>query len=141
MNGASPEMIELFLAEASEHLQFLREYSGILQDPYPLYEDIERLYISAHGVAGTGGTYGYEFFQEVAGQTGAYLPVRHERDHQPGGYGSAGGVHLRSHCGARKRPDYDRRQRHRVGRRYCRIQAALSLRLPVSPAACHRRPN
>ena len=68
MNGASPEMIELFLTEASEHLQFLREYSGILQDPYPLYEDIERLYISAHGVAGTGGTYGYEFFHEVAGK-------------------------------------------------------------------------
>jgi chemosensory pili system protein ChpA (sensor histidine kinase/response regulator) len=59
-------MIELFLQEASEHLQFLREYSGILQDPYPLYEDIERLYISAHGVAGTGGTYGYSLFNEVA---------------------------------------------------------------------------
>jgi chemosensory pili system protein ChpA (sensor histidine kinase/response regulator) len=68
MNGTSPEMIELFLTEASEHLQFLREYSGILQDPYPLYEDIERLYISAHGVAGTGGTYGYELFNEVAGK-------------------------------------------------------------------------
>jgi chemosensory pili system protein ChpA (sensor histidine kinase/response regulator) len=68
MNGPSPEMVELFLAEASEHLQFLREYSGILQDPYPLYEDIERLYISAHGVAGTGGTYGYALFQEVAGK-------------------------------------------------------------------------
>ena len=68
MNGPSPEMVELFLAEASEHLQFLREYSGILQDPYPLYEDIERLYISAHGVAGTGGTYGYALFNEVAGK-------------------------------------------------------------------------
>ncbi len=68
MNGPSPEMVELFLQEASEHLQFLREYSGILQDPYPLYEDIERLYISAHGVAGTGGTYGYALFQEVAGK-------------------------------------------------------------------------
>lgn len=66
MNGPSPEMVELFLQEASEHLQFLREYSGILQDPYPLYEDIERLYISAHGVAGTGGTYGYTLFNEVA---------------------------------------------------------------------------
>jgi len=66
MNGPSPEMVELFLQEASEHLQFLREYSGILQDPYPLYEDIERLYISAHGVAGTGGTYGYAHFNEVA---------------------------------------------------------------------------
>jgi chemotaxis protein histidine kinase CheA/CheY-like chemotaxis protein len=68
MNGPSPEMVELFLQEASEHLQFLREYSGILQDPYPLYEDIERLYISAHGVAGTGGTYGYTLFHEVAGK-------------------------------------------------------------------------
>ncbi|MGC2209356.1 MAG: hybrid sensor histidine kinase/response regulator [Candidatus Korobacteraceae bacterium] len=68
MNGPSPEMIELFLQEASEHLQFLREYSGILQDPYPLYEDIERLYISAHGVAGTAGTYGYPLFNEVAGK-------------------------------------------------------------------------
>jgi chemosensory pili system protein ChpA (sensor histidine kinase/response regulator) len=68
MNGPNPEMIELFLQEASEHLQFLREYSGILQDPYPLYEDIERLYISAHGVAGTGGTYGYSLFNEVAGK-------------------------------------------------------------------------
>jgi chemosensory pili system protein ChpA (sensor histidine kinase/response regulator) len=68
MNGPSPEMVELFLQEASEHLQFLREYSGILQDPYPLYEDIERLYISAHGVAGTGGTYGYSLFHEVAGK-------------------------------------------------------------------------
>ena len=66
MNGPSPEMVELFLQEASEHLQFLREYSGILQDPYPLYEDIERLYISAHGVSGTGGTYGYSLFHEVA---------------------------------------------------------------------------
>jgi len=68
MNGPSPEMVELFLQEASEHLQFLREYSGILLDPYPLYEDIERLYISAHGVAGTGGTYGYALFHEVAGK-------------------------------------------------------------------------
>jgi chemosensory pili system protein ChpA (sensor histidine kinase/response regulator) len=66
INDSSPEMIELFLQEASEHLQFLREYSGILQDPYPLHEDIERLYISAHGVAGTGGTYGYTLFHEVA---------------------------------------------------------------------------
>jgi len=66
MSGPGQEMIELFLQEASEHLQFLREYSGILQDPYPLQEDVERLYISAHGLAGTAGTYGYKLFSEVA---------------------------------------------------------------------------
>ncbi|HEX8926535.1 MAG TPA: Hpt domain-containing protein, partial [Terriglobales bacterium] len=66
MSGPGQEMIELFLQEASEHLQFLREYSGILQDPYPLQDDVERLYISAHGLAGTAGTYGYRLFSEVA---------------------------------------------------------------------------
>ena len=64
----SPEMVETFLQLAGEHLQFLREYSGILQDPCPLYEDLERLYISAHDVAGTGGSYGYALFHEVAGK-------------------------------------------------------------------------
>jgi chemotaxis protein histidine kinase CheA len=68
MNGPGPEFVELFLQEASEHLQFLREYSGILLDPYPMPGDIERLYISAHGIAGTAGTYGYPQFSEVAGK-------------------------------------------------------------------------
>jgi chemosensory pili system protein ChpA (sensor histidine kinase/response regulator) len=68
MNSPGPEFVELFLQEASEHLQFLREYSGILLDPYPMPGDIERLYISAHGIAGTAGTYGYPQFSEVAGK-------------------------------------------------------------------------
>jgi len=68
MSGPNPEMMEMFLQEASEHLQFLREYSGILQDPYPAPEDIERLYISAHGLAGTAGTYNFRLFAEVAGK-------------------------------------------------------------------------
>lgn len=68
MNGPGQEFVELFLQEASEHLQFLREYSGILLDPYPMPDDIERLYISAHGIAGTAGTYGYPQFSEVAGK-------------------------------------------------------------------------
>ena len=68
MNGNSPEFVEVFLQEASEHLQFLREYSGILQDPYPMPDDVERLYISAHTLAGTSATYGYPLFSEVAGK-------------------------------------------------------------------------
>lgn len=68
MSGPNQEFVELFLQEASEHLQFLREYSGILLDPYPMPDDIERLYISAHGIAGTAGTYGYPQFAEIAGK-------------------------------------------------------------------------
>src|SRR5262249_38818726 len=54
--------------EASEHLQFLREYCGILQDPYPQAQDIERLYISAHTLAGTSGSYGFPLFAEISGK-------------------------------------------------------------------------
>ncbi len=68
MSGPGQEFVELFLQEASEHLQFLREYSGVLLDQYPLPADIERLYIAAHGLAGTAGTYGYKFFSEVTGK-------------------------------------------------------------------------
>jgi chemosensory pili system protein ChpA (sensor histidine kinase/response regulator) len=59
-------MIEVFLQEASEHLQFLREYSGLLQDPYPVPEDVERLYISAHTLSGTSASYGFPLFSEVS---------------------------------------------------------------------------
>jgi chemosensory pili system protein ChpA (sensor histidine kinase/response regulator) len=60
------EFVEVFLQEASEHLQFLREYSGILQDPYPVPDDIQRLYISAHTLEGSSGSYGYPLFRELA---------------------------------------------------------------------------
>lgn len=68
MSAPGSEFVEVFLQEASEHLQFLREYSGILQDPYPVPEDVERLYISAHTLTGTSASYGYPLFSEVAGK-------------------------------------------------------------------------
>lgn len=66
MSTPGGEFVEVFLQEASEHLQFLREYSGILQDPYPVPDDIQRLYISAHTLEGSSGSYGYPLFREVA---------------------------------------------------------------------------
>ena len=41
------EAVELFLQEASEHLQYLREYVSVLQEIEPRREDLERLYIAA----------------------------------------------------------------------------------------------
>ena len=46
MNGPNQESIELFLQEASENLQYLREYSGLLQEPQTRPEDLEKLYIA-----------------------------------------------------------------------------------------------
>ncbi len=66
MNGPNQEAVELFLQEASEHLQYLREYSGLLQEPQTKPEDLEKLYIAAHTLAGTSASYGYPNFSEVA---------------------------------------------------------------------------
>ncbi|MGH9688397.1 MAG: hybrid sensor histidine kinase/response regulator [Candidatus Acidiferrales bacterium] len=66
MNAPDPAAIELFLQEASELLQYLREYSGMLQEPQTAHEDIEKLYIAAHTLAGTSASYGFPLFSEVA---------------------------------------------------------------------------
>jgi chemosensory pili system protein ChpA (sensor histidine kinase/response regulator) len=62
------EAVEVFLQEASENLQYLREYVSVLQDLEPRREDLERLYISAHTLSGTSASYGFPRFSEVAGK-------------------------------------------------------------------------
>jgi len=62
------EAVEVFLQEASEHLQYLREYIGVLQEIAPRREDLERLYISAHTLCGTSASYGFPRFSEIAGK-------------------------------------------------------------------------
>jgi chemosensory pili system protein ChpA (sensor histidine kinase/response regulator) len=62
------EAVEMFLQEASEHLQYLREYVGVLQEISPRREDMERLYIAAHTLSGTSASYGFPRFSEIAGK-------------------------------------------------------------------------
>ncbi len=62
------EAVELFLQEASEHLQYLREYVSVLQEISPRREDLERLYIAAHTLSGTSASYGFPRFSEIAGK-------------------------------------------------------------------------
>jgi chemosensory pili system protein ChpA (sensor histidine kinase/response regulator) len=62
------EAVEMFLQEAAEHLQYLREYVSVLQEVSPRREDLERLYISAHTLSGTSVSYGFPRFSEVAGK-------------------------------------------------------------------------
>jgi len=66
VNTPDREAVELFLQEASEHLQYLREYVSVLQEVEPRREDLERLYISAHTLSGTSGSYGFPRFSEIA---------------------------------------------------------------------------
>jgi chemosensory pili system protein ChpA (sensor histidine kinase/response regulator) len=66
VNGPNEESIELFFQEASENLQYLREYSGLLQEPQTKPEDLEKLYIASHTLAGTSASYSFPQFSEVA---------------------------------------------------------------------------
>jgi chemosensory pili system protein ChpA (sensor histidine kinase/response regulator) len=66
VSGPNQESVELFLQEASENLQYLREYSGLLSEPQTQPEDLEKLYIAAHTLAGTSASYGFPHFSEVA---------------------------------------------------------------------------
>ena len=68
MSVPEREAIELFLQEASEHLQYLREYVSVLQEIEPRREDLERLYIAAHTLSGTSASYGFPHFSEIAGK-------------------------------------------------------------------------
>ena len=68
MSTPDREAVELFLQEASEHLQYLREYVGVLQEIAPRREDLERLYIAAHTLKGTSASYGFPRFSEIAGK-------------------------------------------------------------------------
>ena len=62
----TPESLELFLQEASEHLQFLREYSSAIAEPATEPELLERLYFAAHTLTGTSAGYGFSEFADVA---------------------------------------------------------------------------
>jgi chemosensory pili system protein ChpA (sensor histidine kinase/response regulator) len=68
MSGSRQDQvsIEVFLREASDHLQYLREFSGIILEPYPQPAELQRLYISAHTLCGSAGSYGFILFSEVA---------------------------------------------------------------------------
>ncbi len=65
MSMPDREAVEMFLQEAAEHLQYLREYVSVLQEISPRRDDLERLYISAHTLSGTSASYGFPRFSEI----------------------------------------------------------------------------
>jgi chemosensory pili system protein ChpA (sensor histidine kinase/response regulator) len=68
LSHPSQEAVSVFLQEASEHLQYLREYSGILGESGAPREDLDRLFIAAHTLSGSSASYGFPRFSEIAGK-------------------------------------------------------------------------
>lgn len=68
MSVTETEKLELFSQAAFEQLRFIREYAGVLLDPYPAPEAIEHLHRSAAMLAESTVQFGLPLFAEVAGK-------------------------------------------------------------------------
>jgi chemotaxis protein histidine kinase CheA len=142
VNGPNQESIELFLQEASENLQYLREYSGLLQESSTKPEDLEKLYIAAHTLAGTSGSYGFPEFSEVAAKMAHIFHYAMNAVLTPDMHGPL--TEFLSDFRARIRSAADQLHWCRDFRRHRRVQAALRIRVSL-PAAWRtgkrRRPS
>ena len=67
---SAPEQIPLeqFLESASERLQFLREYSSLVQEAAPRRDEIEQLFQAAHWLGSEAAGQGFPLFSEIAGR-------------------------------------------------------------------------
>jgi chemosensory pili system protein ChpA (sensor histidine kinase/response regulator) len=68
VNVSAADNLDLFSQAAFEQLQFLREYSGVLLDPYPSPEAIEHLSHSAQMLTEATAQYGIPLFCEITGK-------------------------------------------------------------------------
>jgi len=68
MSAPDREALELFLQEASEQLQILREYSGVLQEDAPREEDVQRLLDAAGALTAAAAQREFPLFSEIAGK-------------------------------------------------------------------------
>ena len=67
---SAPEQFALdqFLEAASERLQFLREYSSLVQEATPRREEVEKLYEAAHWLTNAAAEQSFPLFSEIAGR-------------------------------------------------------------------------
>jgi chemosensory pili system protein ChpA (sensor histidine kinase/response regulator) len=60
--------LEQFLQDASERLQYLREYAALPDDPQSSSDDLVKLYDAAHQLSESASRWGFPLFAEVSGR-------------------------------------------------------------------------
>jgi chemosensory pili system protein ChpA (sensor histidine kinase/response regulator) len=68
MSAPDREALERFLQDASEHLQILREYAGVLQEDAPREEDVQKLFDAAGALTAAAANHEFPLFSEIAGK-------------------------------------------------------------------------
>lgn len=66
MSAPNREALELLLQDASEHLQYLREYAGVLQEDVPEEETVRKLHDAAVALAEASRKYEFPLLSEIA---------------------------------------------------------------------------
>lgn len=79
--------LEQFLQDASERLQYLREYAALPTDPQSSSDDLVKLYDTAHELFDSSGRMGYPLFAEIAGRLAHVFQYARKAQLSPDTYG------------------------------------------------------
>ncbi|HXP79275.1 MAG TPA: hybrid sensor histidine kinase/response regulator [Verrucomicrobiae bacterium] len=87
MTSHDSSSLEQFLQDASERLQYLREYAALPVEPQSTSDDLARLYDAAHELAESASRWGYPLFADIAGRLAHIFQYARKAQLSPDTYG------------------------------------------------------
>ena len=87
MTPLDSNSLEQFLQDASERLQFLREYAALPVEPTSTSDDLARLYDAAHELSESATRWGYPLFSDIAGRLAHVFQYARKAQLSPDTYG------------------------------------------------------
>jgi chemosensory pili system protein ChpA (sensor histidine kinase/response regulator) len=87
MTSHDSSSLEQFLQDASEHLQYLREYAALPVEPQSSGDDLVRLYDAAHELIESASRWGFPLFSEIAGRLAHVFQYARKAQLSPETYG------------------------------------------------------
>jgi chemosensory pili system protein ChpA (sensor histidine kinase/response regulator) len=87
MNPHDSNSLEQFLQDASERLQYLREYAALPVEPQSTGDDLVRLYDAAHELDESATRWGYPLFADISGRLAHIFQYARKAQLSPDTYG------------------------------------------------------
>jgi chemosensory pili system protein ChpA (sensor histidine kinase/response regulator) len=87
MTPRDSNSLEQFLQDASERLQYLREYAALPVEPQSTGDDLVRLYDAAHELSESASRWGYPLFADIAGRLAHIFQYARKAQLSPDTYG------------------------------------------------------
>jgi chemosensory pili system protein ChpA (sensor histidine kinase/response regulator) len=87
MTAHDSNSLEQFLQDASERLQYLREYAALPVEPQSTSDDLARLYDAAHELAEAATRWSYPLFADIAGRLAHVFQYARKAQLSPDTYG------------------------------------------------------